>query len=121
TIRRISERGNSRRRANTTGALLPTAYRGRGRGASIARTTVRATVWADTPLASLELSLVSMARNSSRKGESSATYWVRRSLMPVLIDPGSTVVTSTPYGDTSRRNALANPLIAALVATYDER
>jgi hypothetical protein len=44
-------------------------------------------------------------------------YLVRRVLMPVLIEPGSTVVMPTPNGDTSSRAASANPLIAAFVAT----
>ena len=121
TIRSIAARGSRRRSANTSGALLPTAYSGRGRFASTAPTTVAATLSAEMPFASLALSLPTMVWYSARNGDSSPTYWVRRSLMPVLIEPGSTVVTPTPKGDTSRRTASAKPFIAALVATYEER
>ena len=48
-------------------------------------------------------------------------YFVRRWLIPVLIEPGSTVVSQTPKGDSSKRAAVAKPLIAALLATYDDR
>src|ERR687889_394154 len=48
-------------------------------------------------------------------------YLVRRARMPVLIEPGSTVVIPTPNGDTSRRAASANPFMAAFVAPYEER
>ena len=41
-------------------------------------------------------------------------YFVRRELMPVLTEPGSTVVSQTPYGDSSNRAAVAKPSIAAI-------
>ena len=44
-------------------------------------------------------------------------YFVRRALIPVLTDPGSTVVSQTPNGDSSKRAAVAKPSIAALDAT----
>ncbi len=48
-------------------------------------------------------------------------YLVRRSPMPVLIEPGSTVLIHTPNGEVSSRAASAKPLSAALAATYEDR
>ena len=48
-------------------------------------------------------------------------YFVRRSLIPVFTEPGSTVVSQTPWGDISKRAAVAKPFRAALLATYDDR
>jgi hypothetical protein len=54
--------------------------------------------------------------HSAANGEPGATYFVRRALMPVLIDPGSTVVSHTPYAESSCRAAVANARIAAFEA-----
>lgn len=43
-------------------------------------------------------------------------YLVRRAPMPVRTEPGSTVLTHTPNGDSSNRAPSANALIAAFDA-----
>src|SRR5687767_7926109 len=82
---------------------------------------VAATRPAGVPLRSLRSSAASIRSKSTRYGEPSATYFVRRSLMPVLIDPGSTVVSHTSDGEHSCRAPSLNPFRAAFDATYDER
>src|SRR5690606_14233611 len=71
TRRSTAEWGSRRRSGNTTGALLPTAYSGRGLRAETARSTVFATRSAEMPRASLALSARSMVWNSAAYGEPS--------------------------------------------------